>query len=59
MGKETIVPAGHAPTETNGTETWCLREANRRSLNVFEIKGMRPTVGITGRNMVHKVIPIK
>ena len=30
-----------------GFETWKLREAERRCLNMFEIKCLRPMVGVT------------
>ena len=32
---------------TYGAETWGLREAERRRLNVFEMKNLRPMVGVT------------
>ena len=35
------------PTVTYGAETWWLREAERRRLKVFEIKCLRPMVGVT------------
>ena len=38
------------PTVTDGAETWGLREAERRRLNVFEMKCLRPMVGVTRRD---------
>ena len=35
------------PTVTYGAETWGLRGAERRHLNVFEMKFLRPMVGVT------------
>ena len=35
------------PTVTYAAETWGLREAERRRLNVFEMKCLRPVVGVT------------
>ena len=35
------------PTVTFGAETWGLREAERRRLNEFEMKCLRPMVGVT------------
>ena len=32
---------------TYGAETWSLREAERRRLNVFEMKCLRSMVGVT------------
>ena len=34
-------------TVTYGAETWSLKEAERRRLNVFEIKHLRPMVGVS------------
>ena len=34
------------PTVTYGAETWGLRELERRLLNVFEMKCLRPMVGV-------------
>ena len=35
------------PTVTYGAETWGLREAERSRLNVFEMKCLRPVIGVT------------
>ena len=34
-------------TVTYGAETWGVREAERRRLNEFEMKCLRPMVGVT------------
>ena len=36
-------------TVTYGSESWGLREAERRCLNVFEMKYLGPMVGVTRR----------
>ena len=37
----------YVPMETSGDETWGLRQAERRRLNAFEMKCMRPMVEVT------------
>ena len=46
-GKENNVPAVHSVYGHRSAETWGLREAERRRLNVFGIKCLRPMVRVT------------
>ena len=45
--KKTLYQKVIVPTVAFGAETWALREADRRCLNVFEMKCLRPMVGVT------------
>ena len=45
--KKTLYQQVIVPTVTYGAETCGLREAERRRLNVFEMKCLRPKVGVT------------
>ena len=47
--KKTLYQQVIVPMVTYGAESWGLREAERRRLNVFEIKCQRPVVGVTRR----------
>ena len=44
--KKTLYHQVIVPTVTYGAETWVLREAERRRLNVFEMKCLRPMLGV-------------
>ena len=44
--KKTLYQQVIVPMVTYGAETWRLREAERRRLNVFEMKCLRPIVGV-------------
>ena len=44
--KKTLYQQVKVPTVTYGAETWGLREAERRLLNVFQMKCLRPMVGV-------------
>ena len=45
--KKTLYQQVIVPTVSYGTETWGLTEAERCRLNVYEMKGLRPMVGVT------------
>ena len=45
--KKTLYQQVIVPTVTYGAETWGLREAEKNRLNVFEMKCLRPMVGVT------------
>ena len=44
--KKTLYQQALVPTVTYSAETWGRREAERRRLNVFEMKYLRPMVGV-------------
>ena len=45
--KKTLYQQVIVPTVTYGAKTLGLKEAERRRLNVFEMKCLRPVVGVT------------
>ena len=45
--KKTFYRQVLVPMVTHSSETWGLRRAERRRLNVFEMKYLRPMVGFT------------
>ena len=45
--KKTLCQQVTVPTVTYGAETWGLKEAERRRLNVLEMKSLRPLLGFT------------
>ena len=50
--KKTLYQQVIVPTVTYGAETWGLGEAERCRLNVFEMKCLRPMVGVTRRDRI-------
>ena len=52
--KKTLYQLVIVPTVTYGAETWGLRETERRRLNVFEMKCLRPMVGVTRWDRIRK-----
>ena len=50
--KKTLYQQVIVPKVTYDAKTWGLREAERRRLNVFEMKCLRPMVGVTRWEMI-------
>ena len=54
--KRSIYEGVIVPTVTYGAETWSLREAERRRLDVFEMKCLRSMVGVTRMDRVRNEV---